>query len=197
MRATPFFREPLLRVGLIFAALLLSLLPNRSSTQTLAFRPETSRSLIEAVIRTPQANQLARGGRLRAIRVAPNVPEKRQPRLELATVTLVRYVDGRGVRALVEVGSRRVRSIQMIPGRPQSSEEERVEAEGLISRDPSIARLLRSGGYLVGGFAVDPPAGSGPGRYLEFHVGAGDHRSLLAEVFINMANGELHTRGAR
>jgi hypothetical protein len=105
------------------------------------------------------------GSRARIMRVACEEAEK-----DTARAVAVAYVVGyeTGVAAAVTFSPADFRAIDVrkLPGRPQSSEEERDEARALIRETTRVPE----GHVIEGGFVVDPPPGRPPGRYLQFFI---------------------------
>jgi hypothetical protein len=79
-------------------------------------------------------------------------------------------------------------------GRPQSSPEEREEAETVIREDATLGALIRAGNRLQGGFVVDPPTEGASGRFLEYHVADDQGQALLWEVVVDVADREIVIR---
>lgn len=81
-------------------------------------------------------------------------------------------------RIVLDSGSGEVLVNDRLAGRPQSSRQEVAEAVEVIRRDVELARLLKQGGVLDGGFIVDDPAGSRR-RAIQLKILSPDRRSLL------------------
>lgn len=122
-----------------------------------------------------------------ALTEAEKVDGRAGPKL-VASVIVVDYSSSVGWAVAVAPDTSKVLDVTRLPGRPQSSPAERTRAETIVAGDPQVARLLAQNGYVIGGFVVDSPEGAGKGgRFLEYHVGSADHRSILLEVIVDLA----------
>ena len=112
-----------------------------------------------------------------------------------ATALVVSYATGEAIRVRIAPDTGAIVAVDPLPGRPQSSAEEREEARELIRKDSEIGRLLTGGVQIQGGFVVDPPEGqASAGRYLEFHVVSSDGRSFVAEVVVDLSRNQVAAR---
>lgn len=107
-------------------------------------------------------------------------------------VTVIDYASAASWMVSVAPDTLRVLEVRGLSGRPQSSPEERARAEAIAKRDSQVARLLDAKAYLIGGFVVDAPDGAPRvGRYLEYHVGSADHRTIVLELIIDVASEKI------
>jgi hypothetical protein len=148
---------------------------------------ETQRALTAQALKSPRLAEFVRAGRVRTLRVTPEEVDKDgTPRVAAAAI-FVSYVTGRAVRALISPTTGEVEDVQSLPGRPQSSADERREAEQLLRDDKAVGALIKGGAGVQGGFVVDPPAGPATGRHLEFHLTSPDGAVFVAEVVVDLA----------
>jgi hypothetical protein len=174
-------------------------LPKAGMTVEVAARLADS-ELSSIVLRAPALAAFRRAGPVRVLRSTPVLAEKGQTaNPNLVDVLVVSYGTSQGAHAFVDAETRQVVRVRIIRGRPQSSEVERQEAERRIRATPAVAPLFRAGAYVVGGFAVDAPPGEPKaGRYLEFHIGSSDRKTILRKAVVNMATGKVTiTQGGR
>jgi hypothetical protein len=79
---------------------------------------------------------------------------------------------------------------EILPGRPQRSDGELAEATSIVQRDPALARLLRDGGVLDGGFVIDDPRGSRR-RMIQMKLISSDRRTPLRTIVVDLTRGEI------
>jgi hypothetical protein len=146
------------------------------------------RTLLQAALKDERVVAFAKGQRVRALSVSTEEVEKDGEPSVVAVAVVVNYGTGQAVRVRMAPDTGRVESVEPLPGRPQSSAEERQEAEAILKVSAEITPLLSGNAVLRGGFVVDPPAGApATGRYLEYHIVTADGRSFVAEVVVDLA----------
>jgi len=180
--------------ALALAALGLTPLGTTGAQERASLRPfsaEEQRALAEQAVGSDKLRALARGQRLRALRVFPEQVEKDGEPAVVAVAILVNYGTGEALRVRLDPGTRQVDDVVPLKGRPQSSSEEREEARDLLAKAKEAAPLMTAGARIEGGFVVDPPGGEPQGRYLEFHVVTADGRTFLAEAIVDLAGGRV------
>lgn len=148
---------------------------------------EQRRTLLQNALKDERVVAFAKGQRVRALSVSTEEVEKDGEPAVVAVAVVVNYGTGQAVRVRMAPDTGRVESVEPLPGRPQSSAEERQEAEGILKGASEVAPLLSGNAVLRGGFVVDPPAGAPTGRYLEYHIVTPDGRSFVAEVVVDLA----------
>ncbi|HKR63804.1 MAG TPA: hypothetical protein VJZ00_08735 [Thermoanaerobaculia bacterium] len=134
--------------------------------------------------------QFAGENRTRVVRVTCEVRDK-DAQQAVAVAHVANYGNGTGLELTFAGGDLERASVQPMRGRPQSSAEEREEARAIIRE-----RMNVPDEQLEGGFVVDPPEGSAPGRYLEFHVTTRDRKIVQTEVIVNLSRGDIAARRA-
>ena len=149
---------------------------------------EQRRTLLQTALKDERVVAFAKGQRVRALSVSTEEVEKDGELSFVAVAVMVNYGTGQTVRVRMAPDTGRVESVEPLPGRPQSSAEERQEAEEILKGAPEVTPLLSGNAVLRGGFVVDPPAGApATGRYLEYHIVSPDGRSFVAEVVVDLA----------
>jgi len=130
--------------------------------------------------------------RVRVLRAAedPSQEEAKAaggPKSRLASVIVFDYTAGRAVHVAYDVTRGEILREKELAGRPQSSEEERREAEGILKQDPELAALFREGAQVEGGFVVDAPTNNqAANRYLQFQVQARDPEKILRLAIVDL-----------
>ena len=149
---------------------------------------EQRRTLLQSALKDERVVAFAKGQRVRALSVSTEEVEKDGEPSVVAVAVVVNYGTGQAVRVRMAPDTGRVESVEPLPGRPQSSAEEREEAETILKGASDVAPLLSGNAILRGGFVVDAPAGApATGRYLEYHIVTPDGRSFVAEVIVDLA----------
>jgi hypothetical protein len=149
--------------------------------------PELQRLLTqEVVLRIPALRAAIGENRARVVRVTCEVRNKESQRAEVVA-HVVNYGDGSALEMTFAGGSLERAEIVHLRGRAQSSPEEREEARNIIRERVKVDEH----GVIEGGFVVDPPPGSPPGRYLEFHVTDPHRRVIQREVIVNLSRRDI------
>ena len=149
---------------------------------------EQRRTLLQTAMKDERVVAFAKGQRVRAVSVSTEEVDKDGEPSIVAVAVVMNYGTGQAVRVRMAPDTGRVESVEPLPGRPQSSAEERQEAEAILKGAPDVAPLLSGNAILRGGFVVDAPAGAAAtGRYLEYHIVTPDGRSFVAEVIVDLA----------
>jgi hypothetical protein len=110
------------------------------------------------------------------------------------TITSIRfdYVRGTATRTEINRNSGKVLRSQNLPGRPQSSRREFLEAISIITRDTKLGGLLLSGAVPEGGFIVDgPPDHPAKDRYIQIRLLSQDRVELLRVVLVDLSEGTV------
>lgn len=103
------------------------------------------------------------------------------------TIIQFDYGAGAAFRTVVAAKSGKVLSTERLPGRPQSSRAEFLEAVRLISQTPPLAGLVARGAVPEGGFIVDGPPGSLKWhRYIQIRLLSANRRDLLQVVSVDL-----------
>ena len=160
------------------------------------FTRDEKTAIVGSLMNADRVRPLVSGQRVRALSVAPEEEKTvdERPGRRLAKVVFVNYGTGAVFTVVADAATLQVLDVQLMRGRPQSSEDERAEARVLIEQDPTLGPLLRQGAVLDGGFVVDPPSGAPPtGRYLEFHVLSADRTRFEREVVVDLASQKVIT----
>jgi hypothetical protein len=112
----------------------------------------------------------------------PDKAESRPGDKLLAEVLVIAPGQPGALRLLVSVPDAEVQRVEKLPGRPQSSADERAEARRILERSGTLGEAV-----LEGGFVVDPPPGApATGRYLEFHALDPDRTRILRELTVDL-----------
>ena len=153
------------------------------------FPDDVRKRAAEEVLTAPAVREFAREGRARVLRVTCEVRTKERPEA-IAIAYVVSYADGSAMELAFRPGAADRGVARRLPGRVQSSEEEREEARGIIRRTADVP----PNAVLEGGFAVDPPEGASPGRYLEFHIATPDRTRIESEVIVDLGRSRIAAR---
>jgi uncharacterized protein (TIGR02246 family) len=130
--------------------------------------------------------------RIRVIRAAEDASQDEEkaaggPKRRLASVIVFDYTTGRAVHVTYDIARGEILGEKDLAGRPQSSEEERREAEGILKETPELTALFREGAQVEGGFVVDAPANNqATNRYLQFQVQARDREKILRLAIVDL-----------
>jgi uncharacterized protein (TIGR02246 family) len=130
--------------------------------------------------------------RIRVLRAAEDASQDAEkapggPKRKLASVVVFDYTAGQAMHVTYDVARGEVLREKKLSGRPQSSEEERREAEGILKKDGELAALFREGAQVEGGFVVDAPANNeATNRYLQFQVQARDRERILRLAVVDL-----------
>jgi hypothetical protein len=182
----------LCRFGLSSAVWLALLAPAAAQpAPATPFSADTQRTLADRALKSPKLADFVKAGRARVLRVTAEEVDKDGTPRTMAAAVFVSYATGRAVRALIAPATGEVEDVQPLAGRPQSSTDERREAEQLLRDDAVVGPLVKGGSRLQGGFVVDPPEGRPIGRYLEFHLVSPDGTAFVAEAIVDLATGRV------
>ncbi len=134
-----------------------------------------------------------RNERIRVLAVKPSVDTEKEGGTDLsvkATSILFNYSTNRAERVQINSASGALLSRVTLAGVPQSSPEERSQAEQILWAQPELARLMRQeSAVVIGGFVVSPPDGWPPDhRYVQMKVLSSDRRQLLRFVTVDMTS---------
>lgn len=123
--------------------------------------------------------------RARVIRTVCDVREDKESQRTISIAWIVSYETG--VAAEVRFTGGEVLDVRRLAGQPQSSEEERAEAEAIIRKGvrPDVRFVVD------GGFVVPPPEGAPPGRYVEMHALTPDRKRLVIEFIVDLTRGKI------
>lgn len=121
------------------------------------------------------------GERPRVLRVTCEEVEKDSTR-SVAVAYVVGYETGVAAVVTFDSADLRALDVRRMPGRPQSSVEEREEARALIRESVRVPE----GHAIEGGFVVDPPRGGPPGRYLHFLIAPRARHVPKQEVIVDL-----------
>lgn len=163
------------------------------------FSSAEKQQIVQKILNNTALQLRGSGDRLRGLRVTSEGDEKgdrfsfRRSQRQ-AEVTLVNYNRGKAYRVLVDPNTGAIARQEELPGKPQSSLEERQEAKKIIASDPELSSLLTPGVAVEGGFAVVPPPNSDPNhRYIQMHVVSSDRRSFLRTVTLDLTASQIAT----
>jgi len=130
--------------------------------------------------------------RIRVIRAAEDLSQEKEKEMggakrRVASVIVFDYTAGHAVHVAYDVARGEILREKELAGRPQSSEDERREAEGILRQDPELTALFREGAQVEGGFVVDAPANNKEtNRYLEFQIQARDREKILRLAIVDL-----------
>jgi hypothetical protein len=169
------------------AALCLCWAPaERCQAQVQPITLEERSTILARVLERREVAAFAQPSLVRALAVVPaEAPDKAEVTpggTRFAEVLLIARGEPGALRLLVSVPEAEVLRTERLPGRPQSSAEERAEARRILQGEQ-----IRSDAVVEGGFVVDPPLGApAAGRYLEFHVLDPARTKILRELTVDL-----------
>jgi hypothetical protein len=109
----------------------------------------------------------------------------------LVKAIAVDYRTNTGVRLTLDAKTLAVIAEEKLPGRPQSSADERARAAALIRADKELAKVLKEGA-IAGGFIVPPPKEVAPGqRIMKLDIVSSDHSKFLRHVYVDLSAGKI------
>lgn len=152
---------------------------------------DASAQVAARVLAHPDLPQRGGGHRLAAIRV--NAEEAAEPGDTAKTVITVVLFDHTALearRVTLDPATNQLLRNELMPGRPQRSDQELAEAVSLVQRDPALARLLADGGVLDGGFIVDDPGGSRR-RMIQMKLISADRRTPLRTILVDLTRRQI------
>jgi len=157
---------------------------------------DASAQIAGRVLAHPDLPQRERGHRLAAIRVSAEDTSAAGAAIagvaptSLVTVVLFDHTALEARRVVMDQATNRLLLNEILPGRPQRSDQELAEAISIVQRDPALARLLGDGGVLDGGFVIDDPRGSRR-RMIQIKLISGDRRTPLRTIVVDLTRGEI------
>ena len=153
------------------------------------FPEELRRRAADEVLSSPAVREFVRDNRARVLRIGCEIRTKEREEA-IAIAYVVNYGDGSAMELAFRPGDVERAEARRLPGRVQSSEEEREKARAIIREGTGLS----AGAVLEGGFVVDPPPGASPGRYLEFHIATPDRARIESEVIVDMGRRRIAAR---
>ena len=157
---------------------------------------DSSAQLAGRVLAHPDLPQRERGHRLAAIRVTAEeaasvgVTVAGATPASVVTVVLFDHTALEARRVVMDPATNNLLLNEVLPGRPQRSNQELAEAASIVQRDPALARLLGDGGVLDGGFVIDDPHGSRR-RMIQLKLISSDRRTPLRTIVVDLTRGEI------
>jgi hypothetical protein len=178
--------------GVLVALFLGWVVAERCQAQLQPLTKDERSAILERVLERREVAAFAETSRVRALAVVPaEAPDKTEAATSgrrFAEVLLIGRGQPGAIRLLVSVPQGEVLRTERLPGRPQSSVDERAEARRLLQSEN-----LASDAVLEGGFVVDPPPGApADGRYLEFHVLDAARSRILRELTVDLATQKVY-----
>ncbi len=182
--------------GVLVALFLGWMAAERCQAQLQPLTREERSAILARVLERREVAAFAETTRVRALAVVPaEAPDKTEAATaggRFAEVLLIARGQPGAMRLLVSVPEGNVLHTERLPGRPQSSADERVEARRLIQAEHSVSDAV-----LEGGFVVDPPAGAPTdGRYLEFHVLDAARSRILRQLTVDLVTQKVYEGGS-
>jgi hypothetical protein len=118
-------------------------------------------------------------------------PDTKNLEKHVAHALLFNYSTGKAIRVEVDPRTGKVSHQEEVKGGLGPSAEERAEGSSLVKSDPRLAKLVKGGSHVVGGFIVQAPKGLAatpvPHRYMEFHVVSPDHKKTQQEIIVDLS----------
>jgi hypothetical protein len=163
-----------------------------------AFSKHEQDQIAAKVLEDPDIKRSLSGHQLEALRVVKQLgevkPSKLAPSSKLAEVLVFDHTTGKSERVLFDPDRNRLLRREPVQGSPSPSEQELAEAEGIASAEPVVARLLKEGCQLTGGFLADAPAGAPPAhRYMQMQVLSPDHKQIQRMVMVDLSTNSIAT----
>ncbi|HEV3168392.1 MAG TPA: hypothetical protein VGZ22_30585 [Isosphaeraceae bacterium] len=162
-----------------------------ASTVTDSYTKEEIAKIAAQVVVLPEVAATTKGHQVRIIRVAKEAEDHKTttgaPPRQLAHLVLRDDTTGKAERIVFDPASGKLVSREPIEGAPAPSEEELEEASQIAGADAEVARLVKEGAHVTGGFIATAPAGARPNhRYLQFQVLSADRRKMQRVVVVDL-----------
>ena len=167
-----------------FAAVLLFAASTSAQQSDACASPRDLHRVASERLLSDERLRAAVGARPRVVRVACEQRDKESQR-SVALAYVVGYETGAAAEVTFSPADFRALDVRRMPGRPQSSEDERQEGRDIIMQRIRVAE----GTALEGGFVVDPPPGSPPGRYLLFLLSRRARHVDIQEYVVDLTRG--------
>jgi hypothetical protein len=160
------------------------------------FTKEELAKIKQQVVAHPKVAANHKGHRLQVLRVTKSAGEEKvesgKPPRRLADVILYDHNSGRAERVLFDVARNDVLKAEQLSGVPSPGEEELQEAVRIVQADPELAKLLKAGGQITGGFlAGAPPGAPAHDRYVLMQVLTPDRRDIERSVVVDLSSGTI------
>lgn len=108
------------------------------------------------------------------------------------TAIVFDYDTNKATRYVLQTNTGLLVSEQVLSGRVQPSDEEIEAATTIIKSDPELAKLLKAGSKVTGGFIVDGPNHSSPDhRFIQMRIVTPDLRRTEKVVLIDLTSDSI------
>jgi len=181
---------------------------SRAKRRSLEVTEEWRKAFFTWALSHPPITERARGHRLAGIRLTlDEISDASNGSTSIATIVLFDHTAGEARQIEIDVSTGDVLADRTLSGRPQRSREELNDAIKIIRGDDELARLLRQGAVVDGGFIVsddDPDDGrhglarassAAPHRLIQLKLLSRDRFTLLRSIVVDLTAGVIASSG--